>query len=324
MLARGLALGLIAVALSACKSDPKDTPQQPVEPAQPAQAAQPGEPAQAAQPVAPSEPAAPAQPRVEKPFLWEVRRNGAVSHVFGTIHAEYRVTDLPAVVTERLDAAKVLAVETDTTAVSMTEVMQMAFLPPDQSLRTMLGEEYWNKLVAAVGAFMPPPALERVQPWFAGLVVSLGDLVTSDPSKAMDMQLVQRARAANKQVVYLEEAGEQLKLLSEFGDIDELKEMLDEIEEVRAKLKDMLAAYGRGDFDALTTITLDPEEMRERPELMDKLLFARNRAWMKTLEPLLTEGGAFIAVGAGHFAGEQGLVTLLRKAGFEVARVEPQ
>lgn len=320
MLARGLALGLVAVALLACKSEPKDAPQRPAEPAPSAQV----QPAQAPEGTPASEPAAPARPGVEKAFLWEVRRKGAVSHVFGTIHAEYRVTDLPAAVTERFEAARVLVVETDATAVSLTEVMKLAFLPPEQSLRTMLGEEHWRKLVAAVGTIMPAAALERVQPWFAGLLVSLGDLVLSDPSQAMDMQFFQRARAGGKRIVFLEEAGEQLKLLSAFGDLDDLKEALDEIEEVRAKLKDMLAAYGRGDFDALTAITLDPEEMRERPELMDKLLFARNRAWMKTLEPLLAEGGVFVAVGAGHFVGEQGLVTLLRGAGFEVERIEPQ
>jgi uncharacterized protein YbaP (TraB family) len=320
-LARGLALGLIVVALSACKSEPKETPQ-PAEPAPSAEPAPPAAPAQAPGETPASEPA-PARPTVAKPFLWEVSRKGAVSHVFGTIHAEYRLTDLPAVVTERLDAAKALVIETDVTAVSMTQVMQLAMLPPDQSLRTMLGEEYWAKLVAAVGKIMPAAALERVQPWFAGLLVSLGDLALSDPSQAMDMQIFQRARDSGKRVVFLEEAGEQLKMLSELGGLDDLKEALDEIEEVHAKLKDMLAAYGRGDVEALATITLDPEEMRERPEMMDKLLFARNRAWMKTLAPLLAEGGVFVAVGAGHFVGEQGLVTLLRGAGYDVKRIEP-
>ncbi len=321
-LARGLALGLIVVALSACKSEPKEAPQ-PAEPAPSAEPAQPAQPAQAPGGPTASEPAAPARPTVAKPFLWEVSRNGAVSHVFGTIHAEYRLTDLPATVTERLDAAKALVIETDVTAVSFTQVMQLAILPPEQSLRTMLGEEYWGKLVAAVGKIMPAAALERVQPWFAGLLVSLGDLAMSDPSQAMDMQIFQRARTAGKRIVFLEEAGEQLKMLSEIGGLDDLKEALDEIEEVHAKLKDMLTAYGSGDVEALTTITLDPEEMRERPEVMDKLLFARNRAWMKTLAPLLAEGGVFVAVGAGHFVGEQGLVTLLRGAGYEVKRIEP-
>jgi hypothetical protein len=326
MLARGLVLGLVAVALSTCKSEPNDAPQQPAGPARSALPAQPvAEPAQPAQPVQPaSEPAPPAEPRVDRPFLWEVRRNGAVSHVFGTIHAEYRITDLPAVVAERFDAAGVLAVETDATAVSIPQMVAMAFLPQGQSLRAQLGEEHWQKLLAAVGTILPEPALDRVQPWFAALVVSLGDLATSDPSQGMDMQFVLRARKAGKRVVFLEEVSEQLKMLSESGDLDDLKEMLDELDEVRAKLKDMIVAYGSGDFEALTALTLDPEEMRKRPEVMEKLLFARNRAWMKTLEPLLAEGGVFVAVGAGHFAGDQGLVTLLRKAGFEVERVAPR
>jgi uncharacterized protein YbaP (TraB family) len=202
-------------------------------------------------------------------------------------------------------------------------VLQQAMLPPEQSLRTMLGEDQWRKLVDAAGKTMPAPALERVQPWFAGVLVSLGDLVSTDPSQVMDMQIFQRASTAGKRVVFLEEAGEQLKILSETGDLDALKEMLGELDEVHRKRQDMLAAYGRGDFEALSASTLDPEEMREHPELYEKLLFQRNHAWMKALQPLLAEGGAFVAVGAGHFVGEQGLLSLLRTAGFEIRRVEP-
>jgi uncharacterized protein YbaP (TraB family) len=187
----------------------------------------------------------------------------------------------------------------------------------------MLGEERWRKLVDAAGKVMPAPALERMQPWFAGLLVSLGDLALTDPSQVMDMQIFLRARKNNQRVVFLEEAGEQLKILSESGDLETLAEMLDELPEVRGKLDDMIAAYGRGDLEALSAATLDPEEMRERPELYEKLLYQRNRAWMETLQPLLAEGGVFVAVGAGHFVGEQGLLSLLRTAGYEIRRVEP-
>lgn len=313
-LARRLALVALVAALSACKSEKVDAPSP--QPAEPAQAAAP-------EPAAAPRPSAPAVEPLARPFLWEVSRNGATSHMLGTIHAKYQLAHQPPAVTERLDAAKAVVIETDVTKVSVMEVLQRAMLPPEQSLRAMLGEEHWRKLIDAVGKYMPAPALERVQPWFASLLVSLGELAMTDQSQVMDMQILQRAGKNGQRLVYLEEPGEQLAILSESGDLESLKEMLDELDEVRRKLNDMLAAYGRGDLDALAAATLDPEEMQKRPELFEKLLFQRNQAWMKELEPLLAEGGAFVAVGAGHFVGEQGLLSLLRTAGYEIRRVEP-
>lgn len=299
-------LGFLA-ALSACKSEQAPVP-----------------PPQAAPPAPVVEvPAAPPLEPLVRPFFWEVSRNGVVSHFLGTIHAKYQFVQQPPAVIERLDAAKVVVVEADVAALSIMDVLQQAMLPPEQSLRTMLGDEHWQKLVGAVGKVMPAPALERMQPWFAVLLVSMGDLVSTDQNQVMDMQVFQRAKKAGKRVVFLEDANAQVKMLSESGDLDTLKEMLDELAEVRRKLDDMLSAYGRGDFDALSVSTLDPEEMSKRPEVFEKLLFQRNRAWMDALQPLLAEGGVFVAVGAGHFVGEQGLLSLLRAAGYEIRRIEP-
>lgn len=320
-LARGLALVGLVAALSACKGQPDQAPPKADTPAPAIDT-----PAEKPAVDTPAEKTAPSAPAVEplaRPFLWEARRNGAVSHFLGTIHARYQLTQQPPAVIERLDAAKVVVVETDVTKLSVMEVVQKAMLPPEQSLRVMLGDEHWRKLVGAVGHIMPAPALERMQPWFVVMLVSLGDLISQDQSQVMDLQVVQRASKAGKRVVFLEEPDAQLEMLTASGDLEMLKEMLDELVEVRTKLDSMLAAYGRGDFEALSTATLDAEEMRERPEVFEKLLFQRNREWMKTLEPLLAEGGVFVAVGAGHFVGDQGLLALLRAAGYEIQRVEP-
>jgi uncharacterized protein len=54
----------------------------------------------------------------------------------------------------------------------------------------------------------------------------------------------------------------------------------------------------------------------------EKLLIDRNAKMRTTAEPLLQDGGVFIAVGALHLPGKQGLVALLREAGYTVTKVE--
>jgi hypothetical protein len=47
----------------------------------------------------------------------------------------------------------------------------------------------------------------------------------------------------------------------------------------------------------------------------------RNNTFVAAARPLVDEGGAFIAVGAGHIAGPAGLVELFRRAGYRVEHV---
>lgn len=338
--ARGIALGIVACALwASCKGEQEEAPAaEPAPAAASAAADNAAAPAPEAAQVAAEEaqqatgdtgsgaPEAAAAPgrTLDKPLLWEARRGEAVSHLLGTVHVEYRMNELPAAVLDRLDAASTLVVETDATAISIPAMMQRAMLPPDQSLRAMLGDERWGRLVSELGSMLPPPALERMQPWIVGALLAIGEQgMKTDPSQVMDMEILLRGRSQSKRAVFLEEPDEQIALLARSVDLDSLKEMLDDMDRVHRMMAEQLAAYGRGDFEALSKVILDPEEMRKRPEFYETLIFGRNRAWMGTLKELLAEGDVFVAVGAGHFPGEQGLLALLREAGYEVRRVEP-
>lgn len=53
----------------------------------------------------------------------------------------------------------------------------------------------------------------------------------------------------------------------------------------------------------------------------DYLLTLRNQRFLNRLTTDLPGGGVFIAVGAGHLPGKDGLVTMLREAGYEVTRL---
>ncbi|MEM1277030.1 MAG: TraB/GumN family protein [Pseudomonadota bacterium] len=63
--------------------------------------------------------------------------------------------------------------------------------------------------------------------------------------------------------------------------------------------------------------------VRERADVFTtNALERRNIAWMETLLPELEEGNIFIGVGALHIPGEDGVVELIRAAGFEVTRLD--
>lgn len=255
------------------------------------------------------------------PFLWRVEKAGAVSHIFGTVHVGVNLSDLPPVVRERLDVSDRLIVEADTEDMSSPEVVMGLLLPKGQSLRTMLGKKHWKILLKHVGQIFPGPALDRLPPWMVQTMLTLDDPRSAGATDSLDSQLVSRARRQNKRVLYLETAQMQLELLAELIGVKELRETLDDVPAARKGLRVLLRAYRRGNLAALAGLTLDPKDMAENPRHFELMLFQRNRNWMTMLREELGRGGVFVAVGAAHYVGEEGLLELLRADGFMVARV---
>lgn len=66
---------------------------------------------------------------------------------------------------------------------------------------------------------------------------------------------------------------------------------------------------------------LTPEERAAEAEFTRRLLVGRNEIMLARARPLLDKGGAFIAVGALHLVGKNGLVELTRGAGYQVTKV---
>ena len=54
---------------------------------------------------------------------------------------------------------------------------------------------------------------------------------------------------------------------------------------------------------------------------MNAFVVGRNRAWIPGIKKLLQQGGACIAVGAGHLVGDNSIQRILKAEGIETARV---
>lgn len=253
-------------------------------------------------------------------MLWEVRRGDAVGYLFGTLHAGVSLSDLPGAVAAAMDGCGAVVVEADVSAMQSPAVIAKMMLPPDQSLRALLGDKDWKILLHHLGDVLPASALDRFQPWTVSiLLIASGVVDASRPS--LDSELVERAQTQKKRMVYLETVDEQLALIAGAITIGELKETLRDVALARQGFSALVRAYRSGNAVALAGLVLDPKDIAERPTYYDRIFFARNRAWMSVLGPLFAEGDHFVAVGVGHNLGEQGLIALLRDAGYDVHRI---
>jgi uncharacterized protein YbaP (TraB family) len=81
----------------------------------------------------------------------------------------------------------------------------------------------------------------------------------------------------------------------------------------------LLSAYTKQDLNAL----IEMEEMTDTI-FLQKFLEQRNKNWIHRLIELFNEKSTFVAVGAAHLAGENGVLQLLRNQGYTVTSVCPK
>lgn len=290
-------------------------------------------PAVASAPVAASEAQSEARPERDGTpglFLYAVHGPGGVSHLLGTMHVGFGFEE---VLTEEARArfadAKRVMLEADVTGSDPSRMLQSALLPEGQSLRALLGEESWNELVALLGAQIPPPMLERLKPWMPATMLgvaqiqsALQEIKPDSAGRMMDLELMETAKKRGLSLGYLETVEDQLAMF----DAIPLEEQVRELRRTMADMdkehgEQLLQAFARGDEAALTAQLFDPEQLAQAPGFYEVVLFRRNERWMPILERELSQGGAFIAVGAAHLLGERGVLEMLRARGYRVERV---
>lgn len=127
-------------------------------------------------------------------------------------------------------------------------------------------------------------------------------------------QLQNKAKAP---FVGLETMEEQIALLDNAStkeNIESIMATVRDIEAARAEIEKLSKLHREGDVEALYELINNHPEMDGLK--MDDLLLKRNANWIPKLTQIMESESAFIAVGAGHLGGEQGVINLLRAEGY--------
>ena len=270
-------------------------------------------------------------PAQADPALWEVKGPNSTVYLFGTIHALPRGTVWESKqVSAALAGSRELYLEVanpDPAAI-MQAMMQLGI-----DLKHSLNDSVipadrpkFAKIAASTG--LPPAALDHMRPWMAALLIQELPAVKAgfDPASGVEATLTRDAERSGIAVKSLETAEEQLHLFADLPDDAAAALLHDGIEDNdsvkgKAKLLKLLAAWKAGDLPALAAT--DAELKTLSATLYDRLLVARNHRWAAQIAAMLSDGGGnrFVAVGAGHLAGPDSVVALLRQQGVEVAQV---
>jgi uncharacterized protein YbaP (TraB family) len=271
-----------------------------------------------------------AQTAKHLPF-YRITKVGATdtSYLFGTMHLlESSYVDTMPRVMSALEGADVVVGEIVLDSNVMGDMIEeMTSGAPLDSLLSKKDYALVSKEVMRV-AKLPMIFLNRMSPVmiYALLLEMLYQQAHPENHKtgvAMDLYFQQEGRKLKKHVLGLESAQSQESLLTDSLPMeDQIEELLDLVKHEKKSMKEMdwmLKEYEAGHIQQILD---DPELGTLSKEQSEALIYERNRKWLEELPDLLTHQRAFIAVGAGHLAGKDGLIEGLRRLGYIVRNDE--
>lgn len=263
------------------------------------------------------------------PALWVVKDSDTTIYLFGTVHVlKPGLSWFDEAVKKAFDKSDTLVlemVEPDAatmqglimkTAVNTTGPALSEKLPADK-------RDAYAKAVADVG--VPAAALDRFDPWFAAVTLTVAGLpkLGYDPANGSERALATAAKAANKQIIGLETPEQQFGFFDALPEPLQIKFLISTVEDypkMGAELDKMVASWSAGDPDTLAA-TMN-EGMRDTPEIAKVLLADRNARWAEWIgKRLETPGTVFVAVGAGHLAGPDSVQVQLKKHKLRATRI---
>jgi uncharacterized protein len=258
-------------------------------------------------------------------LLWKVTTKGSQkpTYIFGTIHAlPQSKFFFPKAATDALNASDRLVLEID-----MDNAQELSSLPAliaakGKSIKEFMTPEELQKVsrYMADSAGIPFEQVASLKPFvFTSLLLS--KVVGSTPT-SYEEYLLGQAKQANKPIDGIETVAEQVEAFDRLPfdqQVKQLVEMISDMDKARQQYQQLVAAYTSQQLDQISKVS--EEENKDYPQFEQVLITDRNTKWIPRLKEKISDGGCFIAVGAGHLAGRNGILELLKKKGYKVEPV---
>lgn len=261
----------------------------------------------------------------DRSVFWSIHKSGEpAGYLLGTIHSEdARVLDFSEAFLQQLKENNIFAMELVPDLPTLARLTEYMHYPPGQTLESVIGADRFNALLAALSTYKVPAAfIRRMKPWAAMMTLS-----TPPPKTGffMDLSLSLRASGSGLKVVGLETLEQQLSFLENMSlsmQLSLLDQAIAEFELVGDAHDLMVDAYLENDLVALQVLSdeqLEGVGKEAGDYFIESGIHARNLRMLESLLPYLEDNRVFVAVGALHLPGEEGLLNLLRRQGFELS-----
>lgn len=276
-------------------------------------------------------------------LLWRIEKRGVQpSYLFGTMHStDPRLDKLAKRIKPLIAISRSVAVEVselvtpglrDQAALAIARAGLATTGNALEALHPIQNRALVENALIARG--IPPERAQRLDTWF--LIVALSSPPCERQRRAMglislDEKIGVAGMSSGKQAVGLEKLEDQIAVLRKIGGINPAIALIDTVrsaEQLANMRETMTQAYIADDLGTLAALAKLREILSGTNETVPASAFTRallddrNFIMRDNSKALIDKGGAFIAVGALHLPGENGLVNLYRQAGYKVSVVK--
>ncbi len=267
-------------------------------------------------------------------LLWKIEHKDipAPSYLFGTIHMipkdDYF---LPSGLEEAFEKSNDVVFEIDLDDMSgigsLMGMLSNLLMNDGMTLSKLLSKEEYAEVSTYFEEMgLPMFLLNKVKPMFLSMLAEVNmdpASMQSDDIVSYEMELYQKAQDEKKDVEGLETMKYQMSLFDSIPYKDQAMMLLDAVRgtDLESDLFDQtVALYKTQNIQAMVEMVGDTDT-EENSTYENVLLNNRNQNWIPVMSKMMTTGPVFFAVGAGHLAGELGVINLLKKQGYTLTPV---
>ncbi len=164
-------------------------------------------------------------------------------------------------------------------------------------------------------------SIQKVKPIF--LMTLLIPKIMNCQATSLEKKLTDIAAMYHRGITGLETVEEQISYIDRISPETQAGMLLESIrnfDSTRFEYQHMLSLYKKGEIDSLYHYI--KTQNLEFGNVTQALVADRNKEWVLKIKSMIRYQSSFIAVGAGHMGGDEGLISLLQKEGFSVSPVE--
>lgn len=270
-------------------------------------------------------PPAIAQQTLENSLLWKISGNGLEhpSYLFGTIHVicpeDFKMDER---ILSALQSSKKIVLELNMSDPMLVQEMQQNSMNADFY---NIQNEFDPEAQAALDAFLSDnygmglAQMGIMKPFILSTMVLMKQLPCETPD-SYELFFTSKSQEWKIPMEGLESAAYQISIFDRIPMERQVADLAKMIltDATEKEFQGMIEAYLAEDLNKLQEMIQADGLTGEYGEI---LLNERNRNWTPKIEEFIKAETTFIAVGAGHLPSDQGVIQLLRNAGYTVEPV---
>jgi len=267
----------------------------------------------------------------ESTSLWKVGTDSSTVYLMGSIHL-LKESDYPLhpKMAEAYEEAETLVLElhmdSTNTPAFQQYLMAKAAYDSGTTLRTELPDSIYDQLNAQMETIgLDLEMMKQFEPWMIGLTflnLKLQQLGFR-PDLGVDAYFFGKAKEEGKTIEGLENPEDQIGMFDSMSPSMQqtlLLQMLEQAADIEKSVSMIVLPWKSGDLEDLDATI--KKRFKEFPEVRDAIIIKRNYDWIPKIEHYIESRGThLIIVGVTHLAGDEGVIALLRQAGYDVEQM---